>query len=366
MKNSRSLLIVFFLGFYIQCPAQMFEFSPRDAAKLPNRKLIVVLQEESPELLKRIKKDLAKTERYKALIKYTNSITKKAALEFWKAGQEVEFKTTRECAVLSDSSNSYFTLEFASLRVNENTQLYQLKPDTLNPYKIRDELMRRKEVGYFELKLIEKFRATAFYTFYTPSSIPNEYDFITAIQFMSALVKEKLMDPKFSTRNYEDKIQQNNKKLFDRNLVVDSSIVNKQSKGYAYIRSEYDSSSLYTLSDPKGIVEKAYSKDSTYAYLSIVPYIDPIARGQSYLGTSGGNINDYEKTIYYMQLIFDLKTGELIYYDKSEERVVLVKDWKRFLRYSRENPFFLPSLPKSNAPKTIPNNQQQKYYQNQY
>lgn len=343
----------------------MFEFTSRDAAKLPNRKLIVVLQDESPEMLKRIKKDPAKTARYKALIAYTNNILKKTVTEFWKAGQEIQFRTATECIALSDSSSSYFTLDFTSLHVNENIQLYLLKPDTANPYNTRSELMRRKEVGYFELKFIEKFRGTAFYTFYIPASIPNEYDFIAAIQFMSALVKEKIKDVKFSTRDYENKIQQNNELLFNRTLLADSNVVNKQSRSYTYIREEYDSLSLYELSDPKGIVEKAYKKDSTYAYLSIVPYIDPIARGQSYLGTSGGNINDYEKTIYYMQLIFDLKTGELIYYDKSEDSVVLVKDWKRFLRYSRDNPFSFPVFPK-NTTDPVQNPNQQKHYQNQY
>jgi hypothetical protein len=343
--------------------AQLFEFSSRDAAKLPGRKLIVVLQEEREEVLHRIKKDAAKTARYKALIAYTNDLLKKTVTNFWRTGQTIEFRKLSECVALSDTSQSYMTIDFASLRINENVQLYVLKPDTANIYSTRSELMRRKEYGYFELKLIEKFRGTAFYTFHTPSSVPNEYDFITSVQFMSALVKGKLEDPKFSSRDYELKIQQNNSKLFDRILLADSNIVNKQARSYSYIRQEYDSLSLYELSNPKGIVEKIYIKDTTYAYLNILPYIDPIARGQSYLGTSGGNINDYEKTVYFMQLIFDASSGELLYYDKAEEVVVLARDWRRFLRFSRESvPFFqMPKKQEQTAPQ-----EQQKKYQNQY
>jgi hypothetical protein len=357
-------IFLFLLGASLGLNAQMFEFSTRDALKLPNRKLIVVLQEEEQDILNRIKKDQVKTARYKDLIAYTNNILKKAVTTFWKAGQPIEFRTLAECiALTADTTHKYITLEFSSLRINENTQLYQLKPDTANPYPTRREVMRRKEYGYFELKFIEKFRGSAFYTCNIPSSMPNEYDFITAVQFMSALVKEKLHDTKLNTRDYELIIQQNNAKLSDRTLLVDSNVVNRSGKSFSFIKEEYDSLSLYELSDPKGIVEKAYnSKDTTYAYLSIVPYLDPIARGQSYLGTSGGNINDYEKIVYFMQLIFDVYTGELIYYDKAEESVVVLRDWRRFQRYSRSQKVIVP-IEKSTAPK-----QQEKYYYkpNQY
>ncbi len=345
--------------------AQMFEFSSRDAAKLTNRKLIVILQEEDPDVLKRIKKDVEKTKRYKSLITYTNNLLRKTTTNFWKTSQPIEFKTFDECKALStsDTSHSYITLDYTSLRVNENVQMYHLKPDTLNVYGLRNELMRRKEFGYFELKLIEKFRSIALYSFYTPASIPNEFDFICAVQFMSSLMKEKLSNPKFSTRDYELKIQQNNGTLARRNLMVDSNIVNKQYKSYSYIVKEYDSLCLYQLSNPVEIAAKTYSRDTAFAYLCVVPYLDPIARGQSFIGTSGGNLNDYEKKVYFMQLIFDMGTGELIYYDKTEESAIVVKDWKRFMRYSRENPFTLPNL--KNIQKSISPYQQQNQ-QNQY
>lgn len=369
MKKFQVYTIFLFLGLALNAPAQMFEFSARDAAKLPNRKLIVIMQEEEPEMVNRIKRDEQKLARYRALIAYSNNLLKKTVTNFWKAGQAVEYRTLKECLAIGDTSQGYFTLEFSSLRLNENTQLHYLKPDTSNMYGLRRELMHRKEFGFLELRLIEKLKASAFYTFYTPSSAPNEYDFITGVQFISELVKEKLADTKFSTRDYELKIQQANKKLFSRILLADSNVVNKQGKSYKFIREEYDSLSLYELSDPKGIVEKAQINDTLYAYLNIVPYIDPIARGQSFLGTSGGNINDYEKTVYYMQLIIDVNTGSLIYYDKAEESVVIVRDWKRFLRYSRESTPFLQNL--KNNQNQNQNNQvnpspQQKYYQNQY
>jgi hypothetical protein len=344
--------------------AQMFEFSARDAAKLPKRKLIVILQSEESDILNRIKKDPEKIQRYKSLITYSNNLLKKTVINFWKAGQPIEFRTFEDCKKIAetDSAQFYMTLDFTSLRVNENVQLYHLKPDTLNIYGLRRELMRRSEYGYFELKLLEKFRAAAFYTFHIPASIPNEYDFIAAIQFMSALVKEKLNDPKFSTRDYELKIQQANGILARRTLMVDSVVVNKQFKSYAYIKKEYDSLCLYQLSNPQEIAAKAYTKDTAFAYLCIVPYLDPIGRGQSYMGTTGGNLNDYEKRVYFMQLIFDIGTGELLYYDKSEENVVIVRDWRRFLRYSREKPFTLPNFKSPN-----PYQQQQNQYpQNQY
>jgi hypothetical protein len=368
MRKNKLYSIFLFLALSISAQAQMFEISPRDAAKLPNRKLVVVLQEEEPEMLNRIKKDPEKIQRYKALIAYTNNLLKKTVASFWTNGQTIEYKTLKECMAIADSSEAYVTLEFASLRQNENTQLYFLKPDTSNLFPLRRTLMQRKEYGFFDLKLIEKFRGTPLYSFVTPSSVPNEYDFITAIQFMSSLVKEKIADPKFSTRDYELKIQQANDKLFHRILIVDSNIVNKQSKSYNYIRNEYDSTSLYELTDPKGIVERVNkdkdTKDTMYAYLNIIPYIDPLARGQSFLGTSGGNINDYEKTIYYMQIVIDASSGEVLYYDKAEESVVIVRDWRRFLRFSREKVPFFPPIQKSTDPNAPP--PVQKQYQNQY
>ncbi len=367
MKKITVYSVFLFLGLAVSSHAQLFEISSRDAAKLPNRKLLVVLQEEEADILSRIKKDEAKTARYKALIAHTNALLKKTVTAFWKTGQPVEYRTLKECIALSDSSQAYITLEFTSLRQNENTQLHFIKYDTADMYTVRRELIRRKESGFFDLKLIEKFRGGSLYTFVTPSSAPNEYDFITAVQFMSALVTEKLANPKFGTRDYELKIQQANQKLFKRILLVDSNVVNKQGKSFSYIREEYDSLSAYELSDPKGIVSKAYSKDTVYAFLSVVPYIDPIARGQSFLGTSGGNINDYEKTIYYMQLIFDVASGELLYYDKAEENVVLARDWRRFLRYSREKvPFFQPKPTDPSAPAPVQKQYQNQYQQNQY
>lgn len=364
MMKKIYLFLLIFGATSLGMNAQLFEFSSRDAAKLTNRKLIVVLQDEVSEVLHRIKKDEAKIKRYKALIAYTNDLLRKTVPNFWNGDQPIEFRTFQECKKLMDSSTAYITLDFTSLRLNENTQLYLLKPDTNDLYRVRSELMQRKEYGCFELKLIEKFNATAFYTFSTPSSIPNEYDFIVAIQFMSALIREKLNDPKFSTRDYELKIQKINGTLARRTLMADSNIVNKQSKSYAYIAKEYDTLCLYQLSDPKGMAAKAYSKDTSWAYLCIVPYLDPIARGQSYLGTSGGNINDYEKKVYFMHLIFDVGTGALLYYDKTEENIVLVRDWHRLLRYSRESPFKMPSFQKSNYPSN--QQQQQNYQPNQY
>lgn len=359
---AKKICFVFLLSITISSglKAQTFDFSLREMYKISNRKLIVILQEEEPGILNRIKKDETKTKQYKSLIAYTNNLLKKVALAFWRTSQAIEFRTLRECKGLADTSKAYMTLDFASLRVDENVSLYQLGPDTLNPYGIRSELMRRKEYGYFELKLIEKFRSTPFYSFHTASSMPNEYDFITAIQFMSTLVKERIRNHSLSNRDYEIAIQGNNKLLFKKTLMVDSNVVNKQSKGYSYITKVYDSACAYQLSDPKGIAEKAYSKDTGFAYLCIVPYLDPIGRGQSYIGASGGTINDYEKKVYFMQLIFDMATGKLLYYDKTEENVVLVKDWKKFLRYSRETLFTLPRIEKSISP------YQQQNPQNQY
>ena len=44
------------------------------------------------------------------------------------------------------------------------------------------------------------------------------------------------------------------------------------------------------------IGQKIFEEDSNTAILTIVPYIDPITRGQSYIGTSGGSLNEFEKT----------------------------------------------------------------------
>jgi len=350
------LIILTFLSGWSS--AQLFDISTKDAAKLKDRTIIVVLQEERPEILNRIKKDPAKVERYKSLVAYTNNLLVNKAKRYLKSEKEIQFKKLNEC--LADTSDDYLVIDYSSLRINENTQLYLLKPDTTNLYGLRGELIRRKEIGFFELKFIEKIRGNALYTFYTPSSVPNEFDFITAFQFISGMLADEMNDPKFNSRDKELAIQQNNAKLANRTLIVDSAIVNKQWKSYNYIKEEYDSLSVYELSDLKSMVDKIKSDDSVYAYLNVVPYIDPIARGNSYLGTTGGSINDYEKVIYYMQLILDAQTGAILYYDKTEENTIVVKDWRRFQRYSRENTFKMPI-------QRITNPEQQKIYQqNQY
>jgi len=234
-----------------------------------------------------------------------------------------------------------------------------LLPDIAAVYSCRTDLLLRKEFGFFELKLIEKYRGAAFYTFQTPSSIPNEYDFATATIFMSALVNNKLENSKFSTRDYELKMQLANETLASKALWVDSTIVNRQGKSFNYVAEEYDSACVYKLSDAKTIGETLFGADTSFVFLNIVPYIDPISRGQSYIGTSGGSLNEYEKIIYYMQLILNPTTGEIIYYDKSEESVVIVKDWKRFQRYSRDRSFKMPQF--NNTP-----TQEKHYQQNQY
>jgi hypothetical protein len=371
MYKIQLYIAILFLGLCSSSYAQMFEFSPKDASKLPMRRLLVVLQEEQPEMLNRLKKDEVKLARYKALIQYSNSILKKAVLNFWRAGQPIRFVTLEECLKISDTSQSFITLEFTSLRQNENVQLHHLKTDTSTIYEARRELMRRKEYGFFELKLIERFRGASVYTFVTPSSAPNEYDFITAVQFISALTKEKFLEPKMTSKDYEQLIQQDNKKLVNRVLLADTNVLTKHGKSFDYIRQEYDSMGAYQLSDPKGIVEKIYSGDTNYAYLNIVPYIDPIARGQSFLGTGGGNINDYDKTVYYIQFILDVASGDVLYYDKSQENIVNMRDWKKYLRASKEKkekekPSSELSPQEQKKPEKTKTLTPQQHYQNQY
>ncbi|HSZ24762.1 MAG TPA: hypothetical protein VK766_03540, partial [Cytophagaceae bacterium] len=142
-------------------------------------------------------------------------------------------------------------------------------------------------------------------------------------------------------------------------FLVDSTIVNKRDKSYLFISREYDSLSICELTSPKGIAKDAYYNDTIFAYLNIVPYIDPIAKGRTSLGNSGGPINDNDKVVYYMQLITDVASGELLYYDKSVDNVVLARDWKRFQRYSRENPL-IKLLPKHKEANNGPT--QEKHY----
>ena len=308
---------------------------------MEGRKLLVVLQEEDPKYVKQIHKDLPKLEKYRYYIASSNNLLRRLIPVLWTATNEVEYKTYSACKTLSASSKDYITLEFSSLRMNDNIELYKLDIDSSEKkYEKAHELFLLNEYGFFEVSLIEKFGITSTYTFYTTSSLPNELDFITALVQTSVLLGRKIDNPKGTTADYEAVIRFNNKLLLEKTLLADSLIVERYSKKFDYVKEEY--LSAYEMSSAAEIVNKSIQKDSSVAYFIIVPFKDAISRGNSYEGMTGGGMTEYEKKFYLMQLIVDAAEGKILYYDKVDETKIFKKDWKRFLRFTEERNLFTP------------------------
>lgn len=317
--------------------AQFFDISARDVEKMKGRKLLVVLQEENPRLLKQLRNHTVKLEKYKHYIKLTNELLTKLIPKYWSASEYV-FKPYTECITLAEFSKDYFTLDFVSLRDNENTELYRLPLDTNSFLQNREHLIQTREFGTFEIRLLERFSTYVTFTWYTPASLPNEYDFTIAILQINNLLKEKFNGIK--TNEYEAHIRERNKKLFAKVLLADSSQMVRQFRSFKYTDSLY--AARHKIGSIQDMKTALLNKDSATAILVVIPYKDILGRGTSYAGTTGGGMNEYEKTFYFMQIIMDVHTGELLYFDSSEEQRILPRDWKRFLRYSDENKFLIP------------------------
>jgi hypothetical protein len=285
------------------------------------RKLLVVLNEEDPERLKRFRKNTDKLSRYRNIISLSNQLMTELVPMYWKQENcEVEFKKVSECIALRKSGNTdYFTIDFTSLRSTEafstlrSTEDFSILLAFSDPATARkNSLSKPGEFGKFEISLIEKFGKESFCDFATICSYPNELDFIISIQQINNLFLAKYSDPKLSNERYEEMIIARHPYLRIRTLLIDS----------AQIR--------FTKVCGAGDIMKAIkSKDTAYAYLAIIPKLNN-GRDNSFNSTAGGGMAEdiKESVSSYTHYLIDAASSEALFFEKNEPRSVEKFSWK--------------------------------------
>jgi hypothetical protein len=309
--------------------AQMFEFTPKDAQRLRGRTLVVVLPDASdaPQV-----RDPKKIQQQQAWLAMLQRWWEKGARKGWNYSV-LPILFCKSTAVDSlPKDKKYLLVENTSLRLMESFWQTLMPADSATVYAHRTFYQQKEKFAFLQLRFAE--RSESFYTYYFFSQVPTALDYYVAMRSLGYVIQRNIINPKSKTKNIEEEIRNRNSTLKSRNLMVDSVLVNRVGKKFSYIPEEYPFT--YSLSDYSSLEKRIMNGDESGALFTMIPISDPIGRGESYLGTAGGGMNTFEKNFYFMQMIVDLGSGNFLYYDKTEEPRVLVRDWKRFTRYTDE------------------------------
>ncbi|MBX9853388.1 MAG: hypothetical protein K2X86_16705 [Cytophagaceae bacterium] len=334
----RIILSVLFSGlFFSNLQAQLFSANAKDASKIKDRTLIVVLQEESPVILSRYKSKPEKLEQYKKIISLTNDYFMSAFKNYWDLSLKVEFKKAAELPKSADSSYVLFTYKL-------DERVMEVKP-SLQGYALRKEMLKRKLFGKLEFTLSEKLKKEShFLIFFTPTSFPYQSDIISTVSQVRNFLKLKMVDPGFNTKAYEEMIAPKNESIPDKILLVDSAQCEKVLGNYDYIKEEYPYP--FKLTDQKEIERVIAEKDNVYVYVIIFPHYDLINRGGSFEGTTGGGMDTFTEEVYFSHLVIDPSTLEIVGYGKNIDPVVNRRSWKQYYKFIDSNNFNIKSLSK--------------------
>lgn len=323
-------ILILFLLFTSSVSAQLFEFPTKDAQRLKGRTAVFILPD--MEDMRNIT-DSVKKETQKYWITRLQNWLEKGAKKGWSAPMPLMIIKRSQVDSLP-KDKLYLYMEMTSLRKLEYFWQYLMQSDSTIAYRNRKLFQDNQKFAYMQLRFSE--RNDPFYTWYFFSLVPTQLDLYVAMKSMSTIIQRSLANPKSKTKNIEEEIRNRNATLKSRTLLMDSSMVNRSSKTFEYIPEEYKEP--YQLTSHHALEQRIMSGDESGAVFFMVPITDPVGRGESYTGTSGGGMVFYDKTYFYMQLILDLGTGNFLYYDKCEEPRVLVRDWRRFTRYTDEDP----------------------------
>ena len=302
---------------------------------LYNRKLIVVLAEEDPDKIKYYKSSPKKISFYKELIKTNNELITQVAQNYWqqlypraKEADTILFRTYSECLALSKTDiEDYFTIEFSSLRQNENAALFQLGGKEGNIDYRKALLNRPNEFGRFEVKLIEDFTKPFLHDFLTITSYPNELDFIIAIQQINNFFLERFKYINQYER-YKDDMTSRREKLSNKILLIDSAQAEKTSGAYSFIHKEFPYK--HQLTDYKGVLEAIKRKDTAYAYIVVLPYISLLG-DNTFENTSNNNVIDSKSgTPFYSHLMVNAANAGVYNLIRNESRIINKKSWQRY------------------------------------
>jgi hypothetical protein len=300
-------------------------------SKFYNRKMIVVLAEEDPQKLKFYKSSPQKLEFYKELIRSNNELLTHLVPQYWKQissdqknADTILFRKYSECLALSKTNpKEYVTLEFSSLRDSYNENLFELVNKPGVDYR-KALLIKEGEFGKMEIKLLEEFEKPAIYNFYTITSYPNELDFTIAIQQMGNFFIERY---EFMNRSelFEQETASRREALKTKILLVDTFQVEKRN-GFGYIQEKFPAT--HGLTNGDGMLQIIKSKDTSYAYVVVVPYF-PVLGDKSYEYTSGGTQEGLDK-ISYFHLLINSENTEILSYIRNDARIINKKSWSRY------------------------------------
>jgi hypothetical protein len=300
-------------------------------SKFYNRKMIVVLAEEDPQKLKYYKSSPQKLAFYKELIRINNDLLTQLVPKYWrqvsmgqKNGDTILFKKYSECLALSKTNpKEYVTLEFSSLRNSNNENLFNLVNKPGKDY--RNALLNIEgEFGKMEMKVLEDFEKPAIYNYCTITSYPNELDFTIAIQQIGNFFIERF---EFMNRAevFEQESISRREELKSKILLADTFQVEKRN-GFAYIQEKFPAT--HGLTNGEGMLQIVKSKDTSYAYVVVVPYF-PVFGDNSYEYTSGGK-QEGENTMSYFHLLINSENTEILAYIRNESRIINKKSWTRY------------------------------------
>jgi hypothetical protein len=263
------------------------------------------------------------------LIELNNKLLIELVPKFWRQDSaNIEFKKYSECVALSKAgSKKYFTIEYSSLRDKEEFDPAIVPKDPLT--KRQSLLPKAGEFGKFEIKLIEKFTKPAFYDFQTITSIPNELDFITSIQMINNYFLSKYYDPALSNAGYEAFVMGRHTSLQSKTLLVDSAQVTF-APGFKMkdLKENYPYS--FELAGTAKILKEVKAQNSTYTYLTIVPYTSRTGKDNSFNNTAGGGMteNMKEQVTSYTHYIIDCAGSEPVFLAKNQPRMLEKTGWQ--------------------------------------
>ncbi len=280
--------------------AQFFNASANDIAKLKGRKLVVVMQEADPKVLKRIRKHTDKVKRYNAIISELNRTLTRCVQKYWDIN-EIDFKGYNECRK-NNKDTSSFTLSFSSLP-NDIEKLIE------KDYS-RKELLAIAKPGTVEIKLMEHFNQSPVYVWNTPTAYPFEGDLIIAIQQIRNFFSYKYEDPRFNLKKYYNLTKAISFNISFKTLLMDSTQIKKYDNSLKYVNEEYPFP--HKLCNFDEIVTAIKTKDTTFSYVTIIPYHDEIGRGGDFNGTLGGGMSKFSEEFFYMHLVIDAATSTVL------------------------------------------------------
>ena len=300
-------------------------------SKFYNRKLVVVLAEEDPQKLKYYKSSPQKLEFYRELIRINNDLLTELIPKYWRQissgrnnSDTILFKKYSECLELSKTNpKDYITLEFSSLRDSYNENLFELVNKPGVDY--RNTLLDKEgEFGKMEVKILEEFEKPAVYNFFTITSYPNELDFTIAIQQIGNFFMERY---EFLNRSelFEQESVARREELKNKILLVDTFQVEKRN-GFSYIQEKFPAT--HGLTNREGLLQIIKSKDTSYAYVIVVPYF-PVFGDNSFEYTSGEKKEGDDK-ISYFHLLINSENSEILSYIRNESRIINKKSWNRY------------------------------------